>query len=162
MLGCIAKSLCSCNILAVAATAAATATATAGTVLDIFGAFAASVIGYVLPALLYMKSHEVELTAALQMWRVSDSTGSSNGMMRTLSTDNAASTDCSNGHSATVAAAVVYKPTLSEKLSALKPFYTAGFMALFGAITCVAGTVSTVVAAMRHSSDEGTAALPGN
>jgi hypothetical protein len=151
-------------ILAIAAAATTTATAAAGTVLDIFGAFAASVIGYVLPALLYLKSHEVELTAALQMWRVSDSSGSSNGMMRTLSSDNAATTECgsSNGHSAAAAAAVVYKPKLSEKLYALKPFYTAGFMALFGAITCVAGTVSTVVAAVRHTSNGGTAALPGN
>jgi hypothetical protein len=161
MVASIAKSLCSCMILAIAITAT-TATAAAGTVLDIFGAFAASVIGYVLPALLYLKSHEVELTAALQMWRVSDSSGSSNGMMRTLSTDNATSTNCSNGHSAAAAAAIVYKPALSEKLSALKPFYTAGFMALFGAITCVAGTVSTVVAAVRHTSTGGTAALPGN
>jgi hypothetical protein len=132
---------------------------TAGTVLDIFGAFAASVIGYVLPALLYLKSHEIELTAAVQMWRAD----AGRGMLRTLSTADAATADCSsNGHSAAASlTAVVYKPTLSEKLSALRPFYTAAFMALFGAVTCVAGTVSTVVSALRHS-DEGTAALPGN
>jgi uncharacterized membrane protein YgcG len=48
-----------------ATTATALATDDLGAVLQIFGAFAASVIGYVLPALLWLRAHDSELQQAL-------------------------------------------------------------------------------------------------
>ncbi|KAG5187766.1 transmembrane amino acid transporter protein-domain-containing protein [Tribonema minus] len=95
-----------------ATTVTALATDDLGAVLEIFGAFAASVIGYVLPSLLYLKSHEGELRAAALVWK---------------------------------GAGGAYAPSWRERAAAFRPFYWAFFMAAFGAVACVAGTVTTIL-----------------
>lgn len=84
-------------------TALALATQDLGVVLEIFGAFSASVIGYVLPALIFLKCREEEVRAT---WR---------------------------------------KESWSGRLASQGPFLMAYFMAVFGIIAMVAGTVSTLV-----------------
>lgn len=59
-------------LLWMATTFFALATNNLGAVLEVFGAFAASAIGYVMPALLYLKTHETEVRSAIaagETWR---------------------------------------------------------------------------------------------
>ncbi|CAM9551520.1 unnamed protein product [Phaeothamnion confervicola] len=55
-----------------ATTTVALSTDDLGVVLEVFGAFSASAIGYVMPACLYLKAHERDVAAALAAWRPGD------------------------------------------------------------------------------------------
>mmetsp|Transcript_10152 Transcript_10152/g.15269 ORF Transcript_10152/g.15269 Transcript_10152/m.15269 type:complete len:320 (-) Transcript_10152:10-969(-) len=93
-----------------ATTITALSVANLGIVLEIVGAFSSSILGYVLPPVMYLKAHKEHILSLL--------------------TDS--HQDGTNKH-------------WFEVVYSLKPYYVAFLMTIFGLVSCLAGTISTIV-----------------